>query len=232
VRFGDRNVLTLFSISSILLFRAFDDAYLLLSNSGTISRAPEHIPALDADLFKNFMVTIMQLIKLISALEVLAETSRRDTRQSIHNLWDTLAIFKKSDVTRKADLDDDNDVILNVPGWRQRRESRPTLPFTTVAAPAPVLEDATVDNMLRLLLVTRNEELEGELRGLRFLLWRMSPTARAKLGNIVKVTLPLHHEELMRSPVEDFVVHWQAAVVAPGQGMDNRIMENGDTDSW
>ena len=51
--------------------RAFEDAYLLLSNSGTIPQAPEHIPALDADLFKNFVVTIMQLIKLIRALEVL-----------------------------------------------------------------------------------------------------------------------------------------------------------------
>lgn len=51
--------------------RAFEDAYALLSNSGTIPQAPEHIPALDVDLFKNFVVTTMQLIKLIRAIEVL-----------------------------------------------------------------------------------------------------------------------------------------------------------------
>ena len=95
-------------------------------------------------------------------------------------------------------------------------------------------EVASVDDTLRLLLVTRNEELERELRGLRFLLWRANPRAKAKLGAIVKLLLPLHHEELMKSPVEDFVVHWQAAVVPPasGQGIDDRIMESDDTDSW
>jgi hypothetical protein len=148
----------------------------------------------------------------------------------------TLTVVKPSNVARKADLDDDNDVILNVPGWRQRRQSRPTLPSAATAvavavAVAPVLpEEVTVDDTLHLLLMTRNEELEEELRGLRFLLWRVSPIARAKLGNIVKATLPLHHEELMKSPVEDFVVHWQAAVVPPGQGIE--IMEDEDTDSW
>ena len=97
-------------------------------------------------------------------------------------------------------------------------------------------EAATIHNTFRLLLATRNEELEGELRSLRFLLWRASPMAtRSKLGNVVKAMLPLHHdsEELMKSPVEDFVVHWQAAVVAPGQGIDDRITESDDTtDSW
>jgi hypothetical protein len=149
---------------------------------------------------------------------------------------DTLAILavdKTSNVARKADLDDDNDVILNVPGWRQRRQSRPTLPSAAAVTAFPLPEVATIDNTLRLLLVTRNEELEGELRSLRFLLWRASPMARSKLGKVVKATLPLHHEELMKSPVEDFVVHWQAAVVAPGQGIDDRIMEgDGTTDSW
>jgi hypothetical protein len=144
-----------------------------------------------------------------------------------------LAVVKTSNVAHKADLDDDNDVILNVPGWRQRRQSRPTLPCASAVTAVPVPEAATIDNTLRLLLVTRNEELEGELRSLRFLLWRASPMARSKLGNIVKVTLPLHHEELMKSPVEDFVVHWQAAVLAPEQGIDDRIMESDDTpDSW
>ena len=60
-----------FHTSHRLLFRAFEDAYVLLSNSGTIPQAPEHIPALDADLFKNSVVTIKQLIELIRALEVL-----------------------------------------------------------------------------------------------------------------------------------------------------------------
>ena len=144
-----------------------------------------------------------------------------------------LAVVKTSDVARKTDLDDDNDVILNVPGWRQRRQSRPTLPSAAALTAVSVPEAATVDNTLRLLLVTRNEELEGELRSLRFLLWRASPMARSKLGNVVKATLPLHHEELMKSPVADFVVHWQAAVVAPGQGIDDRITESDDTtDSW
>jgi len=93
-------------------------------------------------------------------------------------------------------------------------------------------EAANVDNTLRLLLVTRNEELERELRGLRFLLWRASPRAKIKLGIVVKLTLPLHHEELMRSPVEEFVAHWQEAVEPHGQETDDRIIESNDTDSW
>jgi hypothetical protein len=36
-----------------------------------IPPAPKQIPALDADLFKNFIVTIIQLVGLIRALEVL-----------------------------------------------------------------------------------------------------------------------------------------------------------------
>jgi hypothetical protein len=52
--------------------RAFEDAYNLLYNSGMIPPAPEHIPALDADLFKNFIVTIIQLVGLIRGLEALA----------------------------------------------------------------------------------------------------------------------------------------------------------------
>ncbi len=132
----------------------------------------------------------------------------------------------------KADLLDD-DVILNVPGWRQRSESTLALPSAAATRTRTALED-TVDNTLRLLLVARNEEVEQELRGLRFLLWRASPRAKAELGNIVKRTLPLHHEELMKSPVEDFVVHWQAAVdPSAHDGIDDRIMENeDDTNSW
>jgi len=117
-------------------------------------------------------------------------------------------VVKASNVASKADLDDD--VIFNVPGWRQRKESRPTLPS------AAVVPEEAGDNTLRLLLATQNEELERELRGLRLLLGRANPRAKAKLGNIVKLTLPLHHEELMKSPVEDLVVHWQAAVVPSG----------------
>jgi hypothetical protein len=118
-------------------------------------------------------------------------------------------------------------VILNVPGWRQRNESQPTLSFA--AAPGVLPEEAAgVDNTLRLLLVTRNEELEQELRGLRFLLWRAGPRAKIKLGSVVKLTLPLHHEELMRSPVEEFVAHWQEAVEPHGHGQetDDRIIES------
>lgn len=88
-----------------------------------------------------------------------------------------------------------------------------------------------MDNTLRLLLVTWHEELEGELRGLRLLLWRANPTAKVKLGNIVKLMLPLHHAELMKSPVEDFVVHWQAAVMSSSLGIDEPIWEGSDTDS-
>ena len=136
---------------------------------------------------------------------------------------------KVSNTVHKADILDD-DVILNVPGWRERSESTLALPSATAGATS----EGSVDNTLRLLLVTRNEELEQELRGLRFLLWRASPRAKAGLGNVVKRTLPLHHEELMKSPVEDFVVHWQAAVVPSGHsGMNDRTVENeDDTDSW
>jgi hypothetical protein len=92
-----------------------------------------------------------------------------------------------------------------------------------------VLAEGAVDSTLRVLLVTR-KELEGELHGLRLLLWRASPRIKAELGNIVKLTLPLHHEELMKSPVEDFVGHWQATVVPPPRGIDDRIMERDDAD--
>jgi len=61
----------------------------------------------------------------------------------------------------------------------------------------------SVDDTLRLLLVTRNEELGQQLRGLRSLLWRVSLRAKAGLGDVVKRTLPLHHEEHMKSTVED-----------------------------
>jgi hypothetical protein len=200
------------------LNEAFEDAYRLLYNSGMIPPAPEQILALDADIFKNFVVTIIQLVGLIRALEVIVDS------------FSILAAVKASNNTHKPDLLDD-DVILNVPGWRQRSECPLTLPSSTTGTRTTV---ETVDNVLRLLLVTRNEELEQELRGLRFLLWRANPKAKAELGNIVKRTLPLHHEELMKSPVEDFVVHWQAAVVPSGHGgMGNRIMESEeDANSW
>jgi hypothetical protein len=97
------------------------------------------------------------------------------------------------------------------------------------AAGAP---EEAVDNTLRLLLVTRHEELESELRGLHFLLCHVNPRAKFELGNIVKLMLPLHYAELMKSPVEDFVVHWQAAVVPSNHGIDEPILEGSDTDSW
>lgn len=118
-------------------------------------------------------------------------------------------------------------MIFNVPGWRQRRESRPTLPSAAPGAP-----EAAADGALRLLLVARREELEWELRGLRFLIWRASPRAKVELENIVKWVLPLHHAELMRSPVNDFVGHWQATVVPSGYGSEERASDGYDTDSW
>ncbi|KAI0302829.1 hypothetical protein B0F90DRAFT_1712384 [Multifurca ochricompacta] len=186
------------------LNEAYQDAYVLLYNSGAIPPAPAHISALDADLLKNFVVSIMQLV-LVDALA-------------------TLAVARAPSPAHKTDPDDD--VIFNVPGWRQRNESRPTLPS---AAGAP---EGAVDNTLRLLLVTRHEDLEREFRGLRFLIWRANPRAKVELGNIVKQTLPLYHAELMKSPVADFVVHWQAAVVPSGHGADERTFESYDTDSW
>jgi hypothetical protein len=83
------------------------------------------------------------------------------------------------------------------------------------------VQEGAIDSTLRLLLVTRNEELEEELRGLRFFLWRLNPSAKAKLGDVVKLTLPLHHEELMKSPVNDFVGDWQAAVAPSADGMND-----------
>jgi len=41
-----------------------------------IPPAPEQIPTLEADLFKNFIVTIIQLVGLIRALEALAVRQR------------------------------------------------------------------------------------------------------------------------------------------------------------
>jgi hypothetical protein len=117
-----------------------------------------------------------------------------------------------------------DDVTSNVLGQLQGQGSGSTLPSTVI-----VQEDA-VDNVLRLVLEKRNEELERELRGLRFLLWRANPKSKAELEHMVKLMLPLHHEVLMKIPVEDYVVHWQAAIVRPGHGMDDRILEN-DTDS-
>jgi hypothetical protein len=69
------------------------------------------------------------------------------------------------------------DVILNVPGWRQRNESQPTL--SSAAAPGAMPEEvASVDDTLRLLLVTRNEVLERELCSLRFRSWGNSRSAK------------------------------------------------------
>ena len=123
-----------------------------------------------------------------------------------------LSIFEAPNVMPKADL-----VISNVPGQHQRQGSQPTLSSAGVVP--------EVNNML-LLLATRNEELDRELRGLHFLLWRAKPKAKAEMENVVKLLLPLHHEKLMKSCVEDFVEHWQAAVVSSGHGIDNWVLES------
>jgi len=116
-------------------------------------------------------------------------------------------------------------MISNDPGQLRRQGTEPTVPS------AAVVQEDTVDNVLRLVLVTRNE-LERELRGLRFLLWRANPKFKAELGHMVKLILPLHHEELVKNPVEDYVVNWQAAIISsPGDGMDDRISENDGADS-
>jgi hypothetical protein len=196
----------------IKLHEAFEDAYVLLSDPCVIPQVSAQISTLDADLFRNFVVSIMQLISLIRALEDLVDSLA------------VLAVVKTPSPAHRADPDDD--VIFNVPGWRQRRESRPTLPFA-----APGALDSATEGALRLLLVTRHEELEWELRGLRFLIWRVNPRAKVELGNIVKQVLPSHHGELMRSPIEDFVEHWQAAVVPSGHGLDEETSNGHDTDS-
>jgi len=139
---------------------------------------------------KNFVIIIMQLSRLISALEFLTD------------FLSILTMFKASNVMPKADI---GDVIYDVPG-------QPTLSSVGVVP--------EVNNML-LLLATRNEELDRGLRDLRFLLGRAKPKAKMEMENIVKLLLPLHHEELMKSCVEDLVVHWQAAVVSSGHGIDN-----------
>jgi hypothetical protein len=197
----------------IKLHEAFEDAYVLLSDPCVVPQVSAQVSTLDADLFRNFVVSIMQLISLIPALEVLVDSLA------------VLAVVKMPSPAHKADLDDD--VIFNVPGWRQRKDSRPTLPS---AAPAPGTPEAASEGALRLLLMTRHEELEWELRGLRFLIWRANPRAKVELGDIVKGVLPSHHAELMRSPVEDFVEHWQAAVVVPsGYGLDDKTLDGHDS---
>ena len=117
-------------------------------------------------------------------------------------------------------------MISNVPGHFRRQGSEPTVPSAAVG------QEDTVGNVLRLVLVTRNEELERELRGLRFLLWRANPKFKAELEHMVKLILPLHHEELIKNPVEDYVVNWQAAIVSsPGNATDDGILKSDDTDS-
>jgi hypothetical protein len=177
----------------------------------------------------------MQLVSLIRALEVVAVRTIISTLRS-ELVCDThvdcrrqdslavLAVIRTQRPAYKADLDDD--VIFNVPGWRPRRESRPTLPSA-----APSVPEAVVDSALRLLLMTRHKELEWELRGLCYLIWRANPKAKVELGNIVQRLIPSHHAELMTPPVEDFVKHWQATVVPSGYGSEGRTSDY-DTDSW
>ena len=80
-----------------------------------------------------------------------------------------------------------------------------------------------------MLLVTRHEELERELRGLRFLIWRANPRAKVELGSIVMRVLPLHHSELMKCPVDDFVGNWQATVVPSCRWADERTSDSYDS---
>ncbi|KAH9955040.1 hypothetical protein BC827DRAFT_1371768 [Russula dissimulans] len=131
------------------LNEAFNDAYILLSNTGTILQSLEHIPALDADIFKSFLIAIMQLNRLIGALEVLVD------------FLSIITAVKSSKVTFRGNVDD---VTFNGPGQLLRQGSEQSL------LSAAVVQEDTIDNVPRLVLMTQNEELERELRGLRFLL--------------------------------------------------------------
>ncbi len=140
-----------------------------------IPQISAQISALDANLFKNFVVSILQLISLIHALEVLVvrtfprcATPTFDIQPIVTK--DSLATLP-SNPPHKADPDDD-------------------------------------------------------------VIWRANPRAKVELGDVVKRVLPLHHVELMRSPVEDFVGHWQATVVPSSQCTDERILDGYETDSW
>ena len=175
----------------------------------------------------------MQLVSLIRALEVVAVRTIQHCAASMFvvlkidcRCQDSLAVLAV--IRNPAHTSDpDDDVIFNVPGWRPRRESRPTLPSTAPGAP-----EAAVDSALRLPLMMRHKELEWELHGLCYLIWRANPKAKVELGNIVQRLLPSHHAQLMTPPVEDFVKHWQAGVVPSGYGSEGRTSDSYDTDSW
>ena len=64
--------------------RAFEDAYVLLSDPSAMPQVSAQISALDADLFRNFVVSIMQLIGLIRALEVLVVRTSNSTQRASH----------------------------------------------------------------------------------------------------------------------------------------------------
>ena len=61
--------------------RAFEDAYILLTDPSAVPQVSAQISALDADLFRNFVVSIMQLISLIRALEALVVRTFKNTTQ-------------------------------------------------------------------------------------------------------------------------------------------------------
>lgn len=60
--------------------RAFEEAYILGSDPCAIPQVSAQISALDADLFRNFVISIMQLIGLTRALEVLVVRSSSTLR--------------------------------------------------------------------------------------------------------------------------------------------------------
>lgn len=57
-----------------------------------IPPAPEQIPTLEADLFKNFIVTIIQLVGLIRALEALAVRQRFYIYRRVEIMYNCLGL--------------------------------------------------------------------------------------------------------------------------------------------
>ena len=74
--------LTVLPLSSLDINRAFEDAYVLMSDPSAIPQVSAQISALDAGLFKNLVVSIMQLISLIRALEVVVVRTFNSIRRA------------------------------------------------------------------------------------------------------------------------------------------------------
>ncbi|KAI0253467.1 hypothetical protein BJV78DRAFT_211635 [Lactifluus subvellereus] len=155
----------------------------------------------------------MQLVELIRALEVLMDSLA------------ILAVVKASRLIRKADPDDD--VIFQRPRMA---------PAERKPAHAAICSGCAGGSRRQYAPLAAGDVARGARGGAArpALPLAREPDGQAlkvKLGNVVKLMLLLHRAELMKSPVEDFVVHWQAAVVPSSHGIDKPILEGSDTDS-